>query len=220
WLIATGPASYAALVQYQYTGVIQSIEWLSPGPNADGSDILASYGIVIGAQASGAYTVDTSTPDFNASPDIGVYLLAADPVRYTFGGLTVDTGEGGNASGTSRMDVRVNTGVGDLWAVTSNLDFDAPEFNTSIFSLILQQSDGGVLDNDGLVQALPFDQFGPFGVPGGSTGAETILSVAGVGSVLVRAELTSHTLVPVPAAAWLFASALIGLSVFSRRRSA
>lgn len=215
---AVAPTASATVVQYAFTGTIMEIT-----PFIGDADVLTArleeYGIVIGAAAGGAYSLDTEGTDLDSAANIGRYSDATPRVSYFFGDLSVDTGPNGNADGSTSVEISDGGNLGDSWNVISVLDFDEPGFITSIFEVFLIQDDGDVLDGDGLSQTLPplsaFDPFGPAAPAATSVGA--VLRFDGGDAVWVRAELVSYAVVPVPAAAWLLLSAVTGLVALRKR---
>lgn len=213
------PAAHATTVDYAFTGTILEIT-----PLIGDGDVLtaaiAEYGIVLGATAGGAYTLDTQGTDLNSAANVGRYSDATPRVSYFFGDLAVDTAPGGNADGSTSVDISDGSGIGDYWNLTSVLDFDEPGFITSIFEVYLLQDDGGVLSGDGLDQTLPaLDAFDPFGPAAPfATSVGTVLRFEGGSAIYVRAELNSYAVVPVPAAVWLLVGGLLSLSGLRGRR--
>ncbi len=161
---------------------------------------------------------DDSTPDFDLGDDFGVYAGAISAFRLEFGGLTF-----GLLSGT-RIDVLDDfsgtAGFIDFWGgSTAALEFFPGRTVVETIGLFLTTESQGlpipILDSDALVP--------PFG-PAPWDIAEIAYRVLDLGGeatttlAVARATVTSITVVPIPAALWLFASAL-GLLALNHRPS-
>lgn len=173
-----------------------------------------------GDSLSGRYTYDSSTTDSNALPTVGDYWHTGSQFGMTIlgGGFVFQTNSSDVDFLVEMVDNNPPTTPSDAYIARSysNLNISNGAFIDTI-AIELQDSSATVLNNTNL----------PLGAPVLADWPVTNLTIRGCATLgftgcpespdrfFIRANLTSATLVPavpVPAAVWLFGSALMGLA--------
>jgi hypothetical protein len=157
-----------------------------------------------------------------------VHDLAVNGNFSGTGQITLNTITGTDATGIDAFDFTVNSSGGGLPApATFGLgDINSVSWTSadSVLSLILRTN---LVDQSGTLVSLVLkednnnffdDLCGAIGSNSGSTYCRSGLLVGG--STLTTTAVSPPSAVPVPAAVWLFGTALIGLVGFGKRRKA
>ena len=215
-LLAFGGVATASTITYRMEGVVTT---------ASGWD-----NVSVGDTWSAAYTFQLDAPDFDASdPDVGTYF--ATSVVYTVGDsgsiiFPVEDGSGPvfQTPEYSAMVQILNDYDGcapdpyscpNLW---DSLQFSTPNGSSAylddkaiIFSSVVMNDKSGSLfsgiDADALPLNISHDDFDTASMSISASGA----SLSG--------SVTSVSMVPIPAAVWLFGSALAGLGWLRRKQT-
>lgn len=201
-VLTFGSVSQAAIVTLSFSGQITQANFYAADP--------FSGAITVGTPFTGTYTFDTDTPD--SSP------LVAGYSRYLHSGPPYGiNAQIGGFSGTSEnnatsLNYRIITDpahVHDIQA--SNVTFGG--VNAYLMQIFLRDTTLTALSDTNLSSDPP-----------NLSDYQTKNFFLGIGSsssadATFTGEVYSISAVPVPAAAWLFGSALLGLVGMGRRRS-
>jgi len=160
-----------------------------------------------------SYSYDTDTAvDISGSPNIGLYFLGT-PMSFTLGGVTYIAPD---SSSASRIDN--DTGGVDSYVAGTARSFSDNGLDNLTGMILLTDTDGSVFSDDSLPISFALSDFeqsmfnfggsddGVFGGVQGSIDSITFSSDMGMSPV------------PLPAAIWLFGSALAGLFGFKLRQ--
>lgn len=184
--------SHAANVSFSFKGSVSDV---LGGVFTSGGT--GSNGFSSSLPLSGSFTFDSATPDVMPSSNWGLYVNPIQNMTLKIGNYTATL-----PPGASVMQVINNPGLGDRFLLTLN-GFTGNTVNgltPTSFELELTNPSGNVFSNDHL----------PTGPPSLSSFASNQwrLVFSGIGN-RVQGALTS--LVPLPAAVWLFGAGLIAL---------
>ena len=183
----------AALITYSYSGSWNSNAAVDPQELG-------------GAEFDLTFTIDSNTLPSTSSTNFATYLGDASLV------ITGSPGDIDGMYSRSNHSITINTDFNNFGYIAFgnfNSTPASPISNTGEFIILpLQRITFGVLSDT----SLPIGDFTDEIQGIWSTGT------AGGGSYTANITNLSSTIVPVPAAAWLFGSALLGFIGFSRRR--
>ncbi len=211
-LCLAGGGASAAVITYTASGTISDSRGLGPPPFPDGTPLSAQF------------SIDTNTPDSDPSSNVGRYLGLTG--TFTLGEQTYSIDSYGYRYVEVANNYSPSFGEGDLIRiVVSTSDFtslDTPVYNgVRIHNLKLYlfpaDRSTNIFDSDVLsnsiganLAAFPQSRWNM------QLGDLVYINSDTVGPVTA---LSSSSVVPIPAAAWLFGSAL-GLVGVARRRKA
>ncbi|NGZ96164.1 MAG: hypothetical protein CV089_08565 [Nitrospira sp. WS110] len=191
-LLATG-RSDAAPVTFNFSGSVSEVHggvFTSGGSGANGFSSSLPL--------SGNFTFDSTTPDvLSSDPSWGLYANPIQNLTVNVGGYTAAF-----SPGSSVIQVIKNPGLGDTYSLTVN-GLTGNTVNglfPTMFEVELSSPNGNVFSNDYLPTAPP--SLSSF------ASNQWRLIFSGAGN-RVQGALTS--LVPLPAAVWLFGAGLIAL---------
>lgn len=204
-ILLASQTSHAAYVTFGFTGQVGS----------------GFYGLPAATEFSGYYTIDTDAsgtytylggnPKYRYSEAIVTFELTINGQNMTStgAGATIhvanDMRPSGSTSFYDSYEVDIDNLVGPLDLTAFRLSFSR------------NSSDPQQLLTDNSIQVTPPD----FNLDaGGSNGTLYGTSSRSTGLYLSSLEIIANppSLIPVPAAAWLFGSALLGLTAIKRRR--
>ena len=193
--LIVAPSSEAANIPFNFSGSVAEVHG---GVFTSGGSGVNGFGSAL--PVSGSFTYNSSTPD--VLPGDPMWGLYANPIQN----MTVKVGNYTTtfSPGSSVMQVINNPGLGDTFKVTLNGFTSSPAtvngLTPTTFEMELVNPSGNVFANDHL----------PTTPPSLSSFASNQwrLVFSGVGT-RVQGALTS--LVPLPAAVWLFGAGLIAL---------
>jgi hypothetical protein len=210
----------AAIVNINFTGELHAIPGFAGAP------------FITGAPISGSYSYDTSITDTNSSATQGDY-----PGALT--AFSLDLGNGATAELSSNAIMTVlNDSAGDkIRTVFNQVPSSGPDlvdlsdgvhtatYEVDQMGLELSSLDGNALSSDALIQISPLDfQTNNFYIRYNFKSGEPLIDFYGseIQSFYLQgvALSVSVSTVPVPAAAWLFGSGLIGLIGIAGRKQA
>lgn len=192
-VLAMAVPSNAANVSFNFTGSVSDVQG---GVFTSGGSGLNGFGSSL--PMSGSFTFNSATPD--VLPGDGSWGLYPNPIQS----MSVKVGNytATFSPGSSVMQVIKNPGLGDTFKVTLN-SFSGSTvngFTPTTFEMELVNPNGNVFTNDHLPSTPP--SLSSF------ASNQWRLVFSGVGN-RVQGALTS--LVPLPAAVWLFGAGLIAL---------
>lgn len=186
-----------------------SISYVSA--NADGVAAL-------GDSFSGVYTFNSGTADSDPSIINGSYRGAVTGLSLNVGSAHFDAGNGDITIVDNGFGLNID---GYFLSALSLSGFETGGFAADQFrfNLYLSDGNGAALDNDKLPQSAPDLSAYLNGHALSEAVVELSLVDGGVQTSFVTAQITSISSVPVPAAAWLFGSGLIGLLGVANQKS-
>ncbi len=192
FLAAAVPTSHAANISFSFSGSVSEVGGAVFTQGGSGAN-----GFSTSLPMSGSFTFNSTTPDSNASANIGRYNGTIQSLSVNVGNYTATY-----APGTSFIRVVNNPGVGSTYRVeVSGLVGPSVNGRTPTgFEIQLVNPAGGAFTNDHLPTTPP--SLSSF------ASSQWRLIFTGVGH-RVQGALTS--LVPLPAAVWLFGAGLIAL---------
>ena len=209
----------ADLVSYNFTATVRLVD------TTELSDLGISVSVGDSIIGSFSYDPTNATADGISTSFQSVYGFDVPPssMSYTVGGYTYtaeDKQLGGSWSLPSNPDFAVGVVDSlfgrDILSISSASTIGAADLTTNIRLFDFSEA---VFSNDSLPTVYSGQDF-DLTYAGLSEGTRLTLfhPENNFSSVVFEAELTSLNAVPVPAAVWLFGTALIGLVGFSRRR--
>ena len=206
-LSVAGTSAHAALIEWTFTATARDI--------SGNVEAMADYGVTTGTGLSVTFLLDDSVPASPLSGNVW-YDEAIVGVEINAGTFraSLDTLAPGFNS------IVLTDGSFDAVSVNAPLIFENGSSSTTGFiATQFEGSDGQLLDNTLFPSFPDFSHADPYG--GGVVGGTFMLLSASLDGVYteVRAEIISPSarVVPVPAAAYLFGSALLALVRIGRR---
>jgi hypothetical protein len=191
--------TYAASVTFNFTGTVRS-------DSLDYANELPGLGVAVGSLITGSVTFDSTVADIASNPAVGIYpMTAPSNFEISVGNILV-------VQNVFELKISDSPNPNEDGFVINN----GNTLNTGeeYFRILLQ---GINVDNDGLPLAPPDSSLATTALIQLWDGDYTGFS----DQWRIQADLTSLTVssVPLPAAAWLFLSALSGLIVAKRRKT-
>lgn len=209
----TGAAN-ATLVEVSVTGEVSTIENNPFGLGLTGGELL-----------SGTFQYDTTaTPDFSTS-NLAIYLqtgfaFSLGATSFTSDSFYIGIGNNLESGGDPNTDIFsfvVYTGTSTP-VPTAPLKVNGTAYPDALFSAQFNDTDATVFNGLSLPNPLPsssaFEKIQEFQI------IENTSTSGSIARFYVDNVSFTSTVVPVPAAVWLFGTALIGLFGFSKRRKA
>ena len=197
---ATSIPAGAAVLQYNYTGMIDAVI-------ADDTGQLATNGVAVGTAFSGSFAYDTASAPNSGIPGINSYPGISFSVQFA-SGAQVDGSDfivevGNDVSGVDFLTFqsRIASSANFSYSSTFRFHVDVRDSTMTAFSSLALPATLSLADFNGAV----------FTFRGG-----TDLKIDKAEGALTTLELAP--VVPIPAALPLFASALVGFGLVGHRR--